>query len=39
MAKERQLVVTIGRAIDLPPRSDGTLRNPYVKLFLLPDRR
>lgn len=31
-------MVTIRRAIDLPPRPDGTPRNPYVKLFLLPDR-
>lgn len=37
-AAERQLVVTIRRAVDLPPRADGTPRNPYVKLFLLPDR-
>ncbi|VDN39244.1 unnamed protein product, partial [Gongylonema pulchrum] len=35
---ERQLVVTVRRALDLPPRPDGTARNPYVKLFLLPDR-
>ncbi|MFH4974508.1 hypothetical protein AB6A40_001217 [Gnathostoma spinigerum] len=35
---DRQLVVTIYRALDLSPRPDGTLRNPYVKLFLLPDR-
>uniref|UniRef100_A0A914ZDY2 Rab-3-interacting molecule unc-10 n=1 Tax=Parascaris univalens TaxID=6257 RepID=A0A914ZDY2_PARUN len=35
---ERQLVVTVHKAIDLPPRPDGMLRNPYVKLFLLPDR-
>nr|CDQ05012.1 Bm5702, isoform d [Brugia malayi] len=37
-AAERQLVVTIRHAIDLPPRPDGTARNPYIKLFLLPDR-
>ncbi|VDM42487.1 unnamed protein product [Toxocara canis] len=35
---ERQLVVTVHRAVDLPPRPDGMPRNPYVKLFLLPDR-
>ncbi|VDN04650.1 unnamed protein product [Thelazia callipaeda] len=35
---ERQLIVTVRRALDLPPRPDGTARNPYVKLFLLPDR-
>ncbi|VDK47396.1 unnamed protein product [Cylicostephanus goldi] len=28
----------IERVADLPPRSDGTPRNPYVKVFLLPDR-
>lgn len=37
-AAERQLVVTIRHAIDLPPRPDGAARNPYIKLFLLPDR-
>ncbi|KAL3990179.1 C2 domain family protein [Acanthocheilonema viteae] len=37
-ATERQLVVTVRYAIDLPPRSDGAARNPYIKLFLLPDR-
>ncbi|VDK77661.1 unnamed protein product, partial [Litomosoides sigmodontis] len=37
-AVERQLVVTVRHAIDLPPRPDGAARNPYVKLFLLPDR-
>ena len=36
---EHQLVVTVHQACDLPPRSDGTPRNPYVKMFLLPDRR
>ncbi|KHJ98912.1 C2 domain protein [Oesophagostomum dentatum] len=35
---ERQLTVCIERAADLPPRSDGSPRNPYVKVFLLPDR-
>ncbi|CAJ0609628.1 unnamed protein product [Cylicocyclus nassatus] len=35
---ERQLTVCIERVADLPPRSDGTPRNPYVKVFLLPDR-
>ncbi|CAB3401014.1 unnamed protein product [Caenorhabditis bovis] len=35
---DRQLSVALERAHDLPPRPDGTLRNPYVKLFLLPDR-
>uniref|UniRef100_A0A1I7XH62 C2 domain-containing protein n=1 Tax=Heterorhabditis bacteriophora TaxID=37862 RepID=A0A1I7XH62_HETBA len=36
---DRQLTVTVERAIDLPPRPDGIPRNPYVKVFLLPDRR
>ncbi|UMM42342.1 hypothetical protein L5515_018203 [Caenorhabditis briggsae] len=35
---ERQLSVALTRGFDLPPRSDGTPRNPYVKIFLLPDR-
>uniref|UniRef100_A0A183F425 C2 domain-containing protein n=1 Tax=Heligmosomoides polygyrus TaxID=6339 RepID=A0A183F425_HELPZ len=35
---ERQLTVRIERVADLPPRPDGTPRNPYVKIFLLPDR-
>ncbi|KHJ43697.1 C2 domain protein [Trichuris suis] len=34
----RQLMVNLLEAIDLPPRADGTARNPYVKMFLLPDR-
>uniref|UniRef100_A0A1I7TWK2 C2 domain-containing protein n=1 Tax=Caenorhabditis tropicalis TaxID=1561998 RepID=A0A1I7TWK2_9PELO len=35
---DRQLSVALDRGFDLPPRSDGTPRNPYVKIFLLPDR-
>lgn len=35
---DRQLSVALMRGHDLPPRSDGTPRNPYVKIFLLPDR-
>uniref|UniRef100_A0A1I8ARD7 Arrestin_N domain-containing protein n=1 Tax=Steinernema glaseri TaxID=37863 RepID=A0A1I8ARD7_9BILA len=35
---DRELVVTVHQAMDLPPRPDGSARNPYVKLFLLPDR-
>uniref|UniRef100_A0A5S6QYQ2 Rab-3-interacting molecule unc-10 n=1 Tax=Trichuris muris TaxID=70415 RepID=A0A5S6QYQ2_TRIMR len=34
----RQLIVNLLEAVDLPPRVDGTARNPYVKMFLLPDR-
>uniref|UniRef100_H3CS09 Regulating synaptic membrane exocytosis 2 n=1 Tax=Tetraodon nigroviridis TaxID=99883 RepID=H3CS09_TETNG len=33
-----QLIVTILGAKDLPPREDGRPRNPYVKIYLLPDR-
>ncbi|KRX84536.1 Rab-3-interacting molecule unc-10 [Trichinella sp. T6] len=33
-----QLIITVIEAVDLPPRSDGSARNPYVKMFLLPDR-
>uniref|UniRef100_A0A8C4NK22 Regulating synaptic membrane exocytosis 2 n=1 Tax=Eptatretus burgeri TaxID=7764 RepID=A0A8C4NK22_EPTBU len=35
---EQQLVVTVIAATDLPSRVDGRLCNPYVKLYLLPDR-
>lgn len=34
-----QLIVTILGAKDLPPREDGRPRNPYVKIYFLPDRR
>ena len=33
------LVVTVLSAADLPPRVNGQYRNPYAKVFLLPDRR
>ncbi|XP_029958050.1 regulating synaptic membrane exocytosis protein 2 isoform X3 [Salarias fasciatus] len=33
-----QLIVTILGAKDLPPREDGRPRNPYVKIYFLPDR-
>ncbi|XP_031432359.1 regulating synaptic membrane exocytosis protein 2 isoform X4 [Clupea harengus] len=33
-----QLIVTILGAKDLPPREDDRPRNPYVKIFFLPDR-
>ncbi|XP_053183451.1 regulating synaptic membrane exocytosis protein 2 isoform X3 [Scomber japonicus] len=33
-----QLIVTILGAKDLPPREDGRHRNPYVKIYFLPDR-
>ena len=34
-----ELIVTVLSAVDLPPRTGGQYRNPYAKLFLLPDRR
>ena len=34
-----QLMVTVLGAKDLPVREDGRPRNPYVQMFLLPDRR
>ena len=34
-----QLLVTIMMAVDLPPRDTGQARNPYCKLYLLPDRK
>ncbi|XP_054981213.1 regulating synaptic membrane exocytosis protein 2 isoform X41 [Sorex araneus] len=33
-----QLIVTILGAMDLPSREDGRPRNPYVKIYFLPDR-
>ncbi|XP_016349071.1 regulating synaptic membrane exocytosis protein 1-like isoform X2 [Sinocyclocheilus anshuiensis] len=33
-----QLIVNVLQAIDLTPRSDGRPRNPYVKMYFLPDR-
>nr|XP_016852116.1 PREDICTED: regulating synaptic membrane exocytosis protein 1 isoform X9 [Anolis carolinensis] len=34
-----QLIVNVLQATDLPPRIDGRPRNPYVKMYFLPDRR
>uniref|UniRef100_A0A8C9CXI5 Regulating synaptic membrane exocytosis 1 n=1 Tax=Phocoena sinus TaxID=42100 RepID=A0A8C9CXI5_PHOSS len=34
-----QLIVNVLQATDLPPRVDGRPRNPYVKMYFLPDRR
>ncbi|KAF4075265.1 hypothetical protein AMELA_G00232500, partial [Ameiurus melas] len=34
-----QLIVNVLQAIDLPSRPDGRPRNPYVKMYFLPDRR
>ncbi|XP_041872136.1 regulating synaptic membrane exocytosis protein 1 isoform X31 [Corvus kubaryi] len=33
-----QLIVNVLQATDLPPRVDGRPRNPYVKMYFLPDR-
>nr|XP_023480977.1 regulating synaptic membrane exocytosis protein 1 isoform X49 [Equus caballus] len=33
-----QLIVNVLQATDLPPRVDGRTRNPYVKMYFLPDR-
>ncbi|KTF94768.1 hypothetical protein cypCar_00035870 [Cyprinus carpio] len=33
-----QLIVNVLQASDLPLRSDGRPRNPYVKMYFLPDR-
>ncbi|XP_073446249.1 regulating synaptic membrane exocytosis protein 2 isoform X35 [Dendrobates tinctorius] len=33
-----QLIVTVLGAKDLPSREDGRPRNPYVKIYFLPDR-
>ncbi|XP_051981990.1 regulating synaptic membrane exocytosis protein 1 isoform X1 [Xyrauchen texanus] len=33
-----QLIVNVLQARDLPPRPDGRPRNPYVKMYFLPDR-
>ncbi|KAM6939976.1 LOW QUALITY PROTEIN: regulating synaptic membrane exocytosis protein 1-like [Xenentodon cancila] len=33
-----QLIVNVLQAKDLPPRPDGRPRNPYVKMYFLPDR-
>uniref|UniRef100_A0AAY4EZP6 Regulating synaptic membrane exocytosis 1 n=1 Tax=Denticeps clupeoides TaxID=299321 RepID=A0AAY4EZP6_9TELE len=35
---DHQLIVNVLQAIDLPPRLDGRPRNPYVKMYFLPDR-
>uniref|UniRef100_A0A8D0C8S6 Regulating synaptic membrane exocytosis 1 n=1 Tax=Salvator merianae TaxID=96440 RepID=A0A8D0C8S6_SALMN len=33
-----QLIVNVLQATDLPSRTDGRPRNPYVKMYFLPDR-
>ncbi|XP_071768729.1 regulating synaptic membrane exocytosis protein 1 isoform X4 [Centroberyx gerrardi] len=33
-----QLIVNVLQAVELPPRPDGRPRNPYVKMYFLPDR-
>ncbi|XP_077574843.1 LOW QUALITY PROTEIN: regulating synaptic membrane exocytosis protein 1-like [Stigmatopora nigra] len=34
-----QLIVNVLQATELPARPDGRPRNPYVKMYFLPDRR
>ncbi|KAH3709221.1 hypothetical protein DPMN_068683 [Dreissena polymorpha] len=34
-----ELIISIINAIDLPATKEGTSRNPYSKIYLLPDRR
>jgi regulating synaptic membrane exocytosis protein 2 len=34
-----ELVVTVLSAAELPIRVNGQYRNPYAKIYLLPDRR
>lgn len=34
-----QLIVNVLQATELPTRPDGRPRNPYVKMYFLPDRR
>ena len=36
---DHQLIVNVLQAVDLPTRPDGRPRNPYVKMYFLPDRR
>ena len=38
-AQRLELIVTVLSAADLPPRANGQYRNPYAKVYLLPDRR
>ncbi|KAL4217596.1 regulating synaptic membrane exocytosis [Mactra antiquata] len=33
-----ELIITLINAIDLPMTNDGKFRNPYCKIYLLPDR-
>ncbi|XP_046884664.1 regulating synaptic membrane exocytosis protein 1-like [Hypomesus transpacificus] len=35
---DHQLIVNVLQAVDLPTRPDGRPRNPYVKMYFLPDR-
>ncbi|KAL3103180.1 hypothetical protein niasHS_002366 [Heterodera schachtii] len=38
LRQKRELIISLSGAFDLFPRANGTPRNAYVKLFLLPDR-
>ncbi|XP_056148253.1 regulating synaptic membrane exocytosis protein 1-like [Lampris incognitus] len=33
-----QLIINVVQAVELPPRLDGKPRNPYIKMYFLPDR-
>ena len=35
---DNQLTVTLNQAVDLISREGGQVRNPYAKIYLLPDR-
>nr|CAD2159614.1 unnamed protein product [Meloidogyne enterolobii] len=38
LPQKRELIISLSRAYDLLPRPNENDRNPYIKLFLLPDR-
>ncbi|XP_069106028.1 regulating synaptic membrane exocytosis protein 2-like isoform X6 [Argopecten irradians] len=38
-SKGHELIITVISALDLPLTDQGKFRNPYCKLYLLPDRR
>jgi len=39
LPQKRELIISLSRAYDLLLRPNENDRNPYIKLFLLPDRR
>uniref|UniRef100_A0A915MN05 Uncharacterized protein n=1 Tax=Meloidogyne javanica TaxID=6303 RepID=A0A915MN05_MELJA len=38
LPQKRELIISLSRAYDLLPRPNENDRNPYIKLFLIPDR-